>query len=168
MTQADPAISIAALLDELAENDRERDVMGGALRLLAYAAPDVEPAPGLRARVLARIADDGRGAAFTAGVSYFARAQEMEWTPYAPGISIKLLFQDTATGARTVLVRMEPGLDFPPHPHNAIEDLYLVEGEAWVGDIFMRAGDYCRAPAGTEHNDVRSGASGSLAVVITR
>jgi len=34
--------------------------------------------------------------------------------------------------------------------------------------VLMRAGDYCRAPAGTEHNDVRSGPSGALSLVVSR
>jgi anti-sigma factor ChrR (cupin superfamily) len=85
-----------------------------------------------------------------------------------PGIEWKVLYYDAEHGARTAVIRMAPNLLFPPHEHHGIEDLYLIEGTAWVGDIEMRAGDYCRAPEGTEHNDVRSGASGAMAVVVTR
>lgn len=158
---------IDAILDELAETAEERELMAVALRGLAYAAPDAEPAPGLRDRVMARIAGEGRPPVFTEGHSYFARANEMDWAPLVPGIDYKVLWAD-ATGARTLLLRMAPDLPFPPHPHGFVEDLYLVEGEAWVGDVFMRSGDYCRAPAGTEHNDVRSGPGGALAVVVSR
>jgi hypothetical protein len=168
MTDAGPGRSLDAVLDELAESPAERELMAGALALLAYAAPEAEPGPGLRERLGARLAGEQPGPTFHAGVSYFARGQELPWIPLADGISIKLLHRDEATGARTVLVRMGADLLFPPHPHHVIEDLYLIEGEAWVGDVFMRAGDYCRAPAGTEHNDVRSGPGGSLAVVVSR
>jgi anti-sigma factor ChrR (cupin superfamily) len=100
--------------------------------------------------------------------SYFARAAEMEWMNLAPGVRLKILFDDGESGARTMLIEMDPGLPFPEHDHPAIEDLYLIAGDAWVGDVYMRAGDYCRAEAGTAHNDVRSGASGALAVVVSR
>ena len=166
MSTTDPS-PFAALLDELAENDEERAAMSAALELLAHAAPPATPPPGLRDQVLDRIAGE-RPPVFTVGISLFARSAAMEWLPYAPGVEVKLLYADPATGAQTVLVRMAPNVPFPEHPHPAIEDLFLIEGEAYVGDVLMRAGDYCRAPADTEHNDVRSGPSGALSLVVSR
>lgn len=166
MSRTDPS-PFAALLDELAETDDERATMAMALDLLAYAAPPATPVAGLRTRVLERIAEP-RPPVFSVGISLFARSNEMEWLPYAPGVQVKLLYVDPATGAQTVLVKMEPNVPFPEHPHPAIEDLFLIEGDAYVGDVLMRAGDYCRAPAETEHNDVRSGPSGALSLVVSR
>ncbi|MFN0147756.1 MAG: cupin domain-containing protein [Dehalococcoidia bacterium] len=168
MSAAGSVPELDALLDELSEDAGERERMSRALRLLAYAPEPVAPPGGLRERILARISEEPRAPTFEVGNDYFARAAEMEWTELAPGIEVKVLFRDAATRARTTLVRMGPNLAFPPHEHDVIEDLYLVSGEAWVGEVRMDAGDYCRAPAGTEHRDVRSGAAGALSMVISR
>ena len=78
------------------------------------------------------------------------------------------LYFEPDTGARTALVRMAAGTAFPPHEHRGTEDVYLLEGEMWVGEVQMRPGDYCRAPEGSDHADVRSGPQGSLSVVVSR
>ena len=159
---------LEALVLELAENDEEQRLMAQAVRLLAFAPVTIEPTADLKDRVVARLRVPDERPHFFAENSFFARGAEMEWMPYAPGVEVKVLHQDPGSSARTTLVRMGPNLPFPPHPHGFIEDLYLINGEAWVGDTPMRAGDYCRADVGTEHNTVRSGPSGSLAVVVSR
>ena len=159
---------LTALVAELAESEQEQELMSRAVRLLAYAPVDMAPAADLRDRVFARIAAPDRGAQFWARGDFFAHGDQMEWVKITEGIHVKVLFLDPETHARTTLVRMGPNLDFPPHPHGEVEDLYLISGDAWVGDTPMRAGDYCRALAGTAHNDVRSGPNGSLAVVVAR
>lgn len=156
------------LVAELAENDHERALMTRAVRLLAFAPTEIEPALDLRDRVLARVTHAERGAQYWAHGDFFAHADDMAWTKLRDGIHVKVLFLDPETHARTTLVRMAPNLPFPPHPHAETEDLYLISGEAWVGDVPMRAGDYCRANPGTAHTDVRSGPMGSLAIVVAR
>ena len=165
MSTAAPELEV--LIAELSDDETERETIRRTLRLLPYAAEPTEPHRDLKSRILARIGEPQRGAAFIAGANSFARSEEMEWVAFAPGVEVKILHQEPS-GARTVLIKMAPNQPFPPHPHGFIEDLYLVSGDAWVDDVPMRAGDYCRAPAGSEHNDVRSGAAGSLAVVISR
>jgi anti-sigma factor ChrR (cupin superfamily) len=158
---------LQALVGELAESEAEQALMERALHSLAYAAPAVEPSAGLRDRVLARVGAP-RGAQYVLNDNFFAHGDQLPWMELVAGVELKMLFLDRATGARTMLIRMGPGLAFPPHEHRDLEDLYLVEGSAWVGDVLMRAGDYCRAPAGTAHNDIRSGAEGAMAVVVSR
>ena len=167
MTSVPPHPDIAALVAELAEDDAEARLMGRALELLAFAPEPLEPQPALRDQVLARLQDARRDPWFVVRGDYFARAAEIDWQLLAEGIEIKRLYRDDA-GARVTLVRMAPNLVFPEHAHDGIEDLFLLEGEAWVGDVPMRAGDYCRAEAGTTHSDVRSGTRGAYALVISR
>ncbi len=166
MTAPGNPSSFDSLLDDLANDAAERATMRRALDLLAYAVPQVDPPSGLRERVLARATAEP--AAFEADGSYFARAALMAWSPLSPGVELKDLHANPEAGTRTALIRMAPNTSFPPHPHGYIEDLYLIEGDAWVGDIYMTAGDYCRAQAGTEHNHVRSGELGALALVVSR
>ena len=156
------------LVVDLAEDQAEATLMMGALQLLPLAAEQVEVPSELRDRIKRRIADSKRPATFVEAGSYFARSSEIGWLPYAEGVEVKPLYNDPASKAQTVMVRMAPNRPFPPHDHAGDEDLYLIEGDAFVGDVPMRAGDYCRAIEGSAHNDVRSGARGALAIVVTR
>lgn len=168
MTSRGP-LDLAALAAEVAEGDAEERLFTRVLELLPYAADEVAPPPALRTDLLARLhADDGRGPQFNVGELYFARGDQLEWATIAPGIYARVLYSDDATGAQTLLVRVEPNVSFPPHGHAALEDLYLVAGDAWVAGVTMRPGDYCRAPIGSEHNDIRSGPSGAIALSVTR
>src|SRR5690349_16934223 len=45
------------------------------------------------------------------------RAAETEWEEVAPGISVKLLATDAEDHRVTMLVRLAPGTDYPPHRH---------------------------------------------------
>ena len=81
---------------------------------------------------------------------------------------METLYFEPETGSRTALVRLAPNTAFPPHRHRGIEDVYMLEGEMWVGEVQMRPGDYCRTPEGSDHADVRSGPQGSLSVVVSR
>lgn len=159
---------LAALLEEIAESEDERALFGRVFDHLALAAEVAAPPPSLKTSVLQRIADDGRAAQFEEDGNFFARSAGLAWTEIAPGVELQFMYVDPATGGRVLLVRMGPNLLFPTHDHHVIEDLYLVSGQAYVGDIPMRAGDYCRAPAGTTHSTVRSGPEGALSFVVQR
>lgn len=70
-----------------------------------------------------------------------------EWEEAAPGIFCKLLATDTEKNRVSMLVRLEPGTDYPPHRHAGIEELHLLHGELMVDDRKLYAGDYIRAEA---------------------
>jgi hypothetical protein len=156
------------LIAGLAESDSEHALMRRAVDLLAYVPVETEPPASLRARVMSRVAAATRAPQFEADGSFFAMAASLPWADIAPGIKLKVLWLDPATGAQTAMVQMEPNISFPPHGHEGIEDLYVVQGDAWVGDIPMRAGDYCRATQATDHSDIRSGPAGAVAFVVHR
>ncbi|MGE0570693.1 MAG: cupin domain-containing protein [Dehalococcoidia bacterium] len=166
MSTFDPADNLSALISELAGTEEERALMELALSMLAHAPEPADPPQELRERVLSRALRAG-APRFEADGFTFARGSEIEWAEVAPGIRVKWL-HGSPDGPQTALIEMAPNLRFPAHPHPMIEDLYLISGDAWVGDTPMIAGDYCRAPAGTAHNDVRSGPGGSLALVVSR
>jgi anti-sigma factor ChrR (cupin superfamily) len=48
---------------------------------------------------------------------------EPEWKEVAPGISCKLLATDTEKNRVSMLVRLAPGADYPPHRHAGVEEL---------------------------------------------
>jgi anti-sigma factor ChrR (cupin superfamily) len=91
---------------------------------------------------------------------------EPDWEQVAPGISCKLLAIDVEGERVSMLVRLDPGVDYPPHRHAEVEELYLLDGELWIDSRKLRAGDYNRALPGTADLCVWS-ATGCTCVLVT-
>jgi quercetin dioxygenase-like cupin family protein len=72
-----------------------------------------------------------------------------EWKQVAPGIFCKLLATDTAKNRVSMLVRLAPGTDYPPHRHAGVEELHLLHGELMIDDRKLYPGDYNCAEAGS-------------------
>ena len=153
------------------------DTCAEEIRSFSAAASDIgrcvspqRPRDVVRARVLARVAADGRAAqspAFTLNGLLFAQAARLPWEPgRTPAITKKVLFRDPERGYATWLVRMAPGSIYPAHRHSDAEDLYLLEGDLLVSGVLMQAGDYCHAERGSEHRDVSTRA-GCLFLALT-
>jgi anti-sigma factor ChrR (cupin superfamily) len=91
---------------------------------------------------------------------------EPEWKEVAPGISCKLLATDAATDRVSMLVRLAPGVAYPPHTHAGVEELHLLSGELWIDDKKLYPGDYSRAEPGTGDSRVWS-ETGCTCVLLT-
>jgi hypothetical protein len=120
---------------------------------LLLATDPVEPDPTLEARLFARI---GLGSALPAtspALPQIVRSGEGSWKQIAPGVSLRLLYQD-----RTMLVRMEPGSRFPSHPHGFDEQCLVLEGaiedtdgnKATAGDFIVMAKGSTHPPIFTQ------------------
>lgn len=84
------------------------------------------------------------------------RWSEPEWEDVAPGVSCKLLATDTDGDRVSMLVRLAPGVAYPPHSHASVEELHLLHGELWIEDRKLYPGDYNRAEPGTSDQRVWS------------
>jgi anti-sigma factor ChrR (cupin superfamily) len=91
---------------------------------------------------------------------------EPEWEEVAPGIFCKILATDTEEHRVSMLVRLAPGTDYPPHSHAGVEELHLLDGELWIDDRKLYPGDYNRAEPGTSDKRVWS-ETGCTCVLIT-
>jgi quercetin dioxygenase-like cupin family protein len=91
---------------------------------------------------------------------------EAKWTEVAAGISCKLLATDTENRRVSMLVRLAPGTDYPPHRHAGLEELHLLHGELRIDDRTLYPGDYNRAEPGTMDRRVWS-ETGCTCVLIT-
>jgi hypothetical protein len=89
-----------------------------------------------------------------------------EWKEVAPGISCKVLATDVAKERVSMLVRLAPGVAYPPHRHADIEELHLLDGELWIDDRKLYPGDYSRAEPGTSDSRVWS-ETGCTCVLVT-
>ena len=77
-----------------------------------------------------------------------ARWTDPEWQEVSPGIFCKLLATDAETSIVSMLVRLAPGVAYPPHSHSSTEELHLLDGELWIDDRKLHAGDHHRAEPG--------------------
>ncbi len=91
---------------------------------------------------------------------------EPDWADVAPGISCKLLANDLDHHRVSMLVRLAPGGEYPPHRHAGVEELHLLHGELWIDDRKLVPGDYNRALPGTSDKRVWS-ETGCTCVLIT-
>ena len=105
----------------------------------------LRPSTSLWERLAQRIATETGGQPLATGSSRWA---EPDWKDVAPGISCKLLATDTEQSRVSMLVRLAPGADYPPHRHAGVEELHMLHGELIVDDERFHPGDYRRAEAG--------------------
>ena len=83
------------------------------------------------------------------GTTVASSWREPEWREVAPGIFCKTLSRDPKTKRLSMMVRLAPGVAYPPHSHAGLEELFLLDGELWIEDRKLYPGDYNRAEGGT-------------------
>ena len=105
-----------------------------------------------RERVWARIRERV-GSLAPAGTTT-SRADEAEWIALSPLVRIRRLRVDAGAGTQTILVRAEPGGRIPRHRHTQDEEFIVLEGECYIGNHHLRAGDAHFASAGSWHDDI--------------
>lgn len=91
---------------------------------------------------------------------------EPEWEQVSPGIWCRLLATDTARDRVSMLVRLAPDVIYPSHTHAGVEELHLLDGELWIDERKLFAGDYHRAEPGSSDRQVWS-ETGCTCVLIT-
>lgn len=124
---------------------------------------DLQPSDSLCARIARRI---GNELGHDILLPTTRTLDEPDWEEVAHGISCKLLATDATHSRVSMLVRLAPGIEYPPHIHGGVEELHLLDGELWIDDRKLRAGDYNRAEPGTTDRRVWS-ETGCLCVLIT-
>lgn len=143
------------------------------VREMAFGAEAAPPAD-LKARLLLRIAAEPQskktlppgGMEIVPGITAVL-AEKAEWlaTPF-PGLEYKLLHIDEEGGTSARLLRFAPGATYPPHRHGGPEDVFVLQGSVFLNGIRLKAGDYCRAEAGTEEPMAYSD-EGGLAIIVS-
>ncbi len=84
--------------------------------------------------------------------SRFVQVAGLPWeSTNIPGVESKTLLFEKSTGLLTVLMRMAPGAELPPHTHMQIEQTYVLEGHLVCGEGECRQGDFVWRPAGSSH-----------------
>lgn len=132
---------------------------------LAFSGPAISPPASLKARLMARIAQEPQEQE-GAGEFTFVRSANVVWRDLGPGVSMKMLFHDSSGARATMLLRLAPGGTLVAHRHRQVEEFYVLEGSCICAGEFLQAGDYHRAEAGSVH-PITSSEQGCLALVMT-
>ena len=166
--QALPATEVALVGDRIAtcaECRQEMETLRPIVESLpAWPVDVLRASPSLWERLTARIAaEKGEQPLLSRPPQRWA---EPEWKEVTPGISVKLLATDTHENRVSMLVRLAPGTEYPPHRHAGLEELHLLHGELMIDDRKLYPGDYNRADADSVDRRVWS-ETGCTCVLVT-
>jgi anti-sigma factor ChrR (cupin superfamily) len=106
---------------------------------VAWPTDVLRPPASLQGRLALRIAEETGKPAVPPPAR---RWSEPAWEQVAPGIECKLLATDSERHRVSMLVRLAPGASYPPHTHAGVEELHLLDGELWIDQRKLVAGDY--------------------------
>jgi quercetin dioxygenase-like cupin family protein len=150
LLQALPAretASAEAQIAACAECRREIETLRPIVQSFVGRSADVlRPAESLWIRLAERIAGETGAPPFIPPTQSTAEA---EWEKAAPGIHVKILARNAANDTVSMLVRLDPGTDYPGHTHAGIEELHLLHGILKVDDRTLYPGDFIHAEAGS-------------------
>jgi anti-sigma factor ChrR (cupin superfamily) len=131
--------------------------------LVSWPTDVLRPTASLQQRLARRISAETGGEPVLPAARQWS---EPEWEEAAPGIFCKLLATDAERHRVSMLVRLVPGGEYPPHTHAGVEELHLLDGELWIDDRKLYPGDYNRGEPGTGDKRVWS-ETGCTCVLIT-
>lgn len=84
--------------------------------------------------------------------SCYVDVETLPWKPTpCPGIDMKVLVEDPATGLLTALFRWRPGAELGLHEHVEIEQTFVIEGSLVDEEGEVSAGNYVWRPKGNRH-----------------
>jgi anti-sigma factor ChrR (cupin superfamily) len=104
----------------------------------------------LHERILKTIQTQAPAGTFT------IRAADMQWRDVGPGVKVKVLRKDADRNDQTVLIRMQPGSVVLGHRHTQEEECLILEGEIFIGEHRLSAGDMHVARPGVVHAPIRA------------
>jgi putative transcriptional regulator len=169
----------AALCGRLTAGDAaawsELRAFGEVMARVAAARPQTPPA-GLRDRLLRRIGAPAAPAPAPAPASppplpaevfqVFNPARQGDWLPaQIPGARFKMLSLDLERNFALLYAQLDAGTRYPAHHHSASEECYVLTGDLTTEGRTLRAGDFYRADAHTDHEGLYS-AEGCTALFI--
>jgi quercetin dioxygenase-like cupin family protein len=148
---------VEARISECAECLKEMEMLRPIIRSFVSWPTDVlRPSESLWVRLAQRIAKETGEPALLTPPRRPEQPAKPEWEEVAPGISVQMLATDTEKNSVSLLVRLEPGTDYPPHCHAGVEELHLLHGELMVDDRKLYPGDFIHAEAGSVDHRVWS------------
>ena len=81
--------------------------------------------------------------------AFTLRDGDAGWPDFAPGVQRRVLWQ--RGGQAALLYLAQAGAQVPQHCHGHDEECLMLQGELYLDDLLLQAGDYQLAPAGSGH-----------------
>ena len=163
---AEDQVSVGAHLAQCERCKSEYEALRSTVRAMAsWPSVELQPSPALWGRLANRIGSEG-WTAVEDELELPEQWPELEWENPGPGIYCKVLSTDSERRRVSLLVRLDPGAEYPPHTHAGVEELHLLDGELWIDENKLYPGDYNQAFAGTSDKRVWS-ETGCACVLIT-
>lgn len=102
------------------------------------------------------------------GVDFYALASdEGEWLPHpVEGIAVKPLATDKERGYATILMRLDAGVNFPPHSHEGAEQCYIISGDVCVRGQRLAQGSFFSTAAHAHHGDISTIQGATVLLVV--
>ena len=146
--------SVEAQISSCRDCQQEIETLRPIVRSFVGWPTDVlRPAESLWGRLAERIASETSTPPF---VSLLETPAKPEWEEAAPGIHVKILARNAENDSVSMLVRLDPGTDYPGHTHAGIEELHLLHGILKVDDRTLYPGDFIHSEAGSVDHRVWS------------
>ena len=120
---------------------------------VSWSTDVLRPAESLWGRLAKRIASEAGTRPFLPPVETLAKP---EWEEAAPGIHVKILASNADNDSVSMLVRLDPGTDYPGHRHAGNEELHLLHGILKVDDRTLFPGDFIHSEVGSVDHRVWS------------
>ena len=146
--------SVEAQISSCEDCQQEIETLRPIVRSFVGWSTDVlRPAESLWGRLAKRIANETATRPFVPLLEVPVRP---EWEEAAPGIHVKILAKNAGNDSVSMLVRLDPGTDYPGHTHAGIEELHLLHGILNVDDRTLHPGDFIHSKAGSVDHRVWS------------
>jgi quercetin dioxygenase-like cupin family protein len=146
--------SVEAQISSCEDCRQEIDTLRPVVRSFVGWSTDVlRPAESLWSRLAKRIASEAGTQPF---VPRLDAPVQPPWEEAAPGIHVKILARNTENDSVSMLVRLDPGTDYPGHRHAGIEELHLLHGILKVDERTLYPGDFIHSDAGSVDHRVWS------------
>ena len=97
--------------------------------------------------------------------SQIISVSDLGWQEFQPGISFKILWQDSATKRRAQMTRFAPGAQLPLHRHVGDELIFVIEGAVSDESGTVMAGNGGYRPNGCVHTVTSKNGATVLAVL---
>ena len=139
--------SVEAQISSCEDCRQEIETLRPIVRSFVGWSTDVlRPAESLWGRLAKRIASEGGTQPFLPPLDAPVKP---EWEEAAPGIHVKILAKNAGNDSVSMLVRLDPGTDYPGHKHAGVEELHLLHGVLKVDDRTLYPGDFIHSEAGS-------------------
>src|SRR5438045_8248687 len=138
--------SVEAQISSCEDCRQEIETLRPIVRSFVGWSTDVlRPAESLGVLIGERIASEGDTRPFVPALEAPIRP---EWEEAAPGIHVKILARNAEKDSVSLLVRLDPGTDYPGHTHAGVEELHLLHGILKVDDRTLHPDDFIHSEAG--------------------